>query len=69
MEADLAYRWVIIARRFTQISQKWINHPSEALKVNDVLPLRVIANEIDNKGRISIKLSRKAVYSKKYKKI
>jgi len=36
----------------SEISDRWLKHPSEELKVGDSLTLRVISNEIDEKGRV-----------------
>ena len=48
----------------SEISDRWLKHPSEELKVGDSLTLRVISNEIDEKGRFSIRLSCKDLTAK-----
>jgi len=45
-----------------------LKHPSEELKVGEQLTFRVISNQIDQKGRVSIKLSRKDLVARPKKK-
>jgi len=45
----------------SEISYEWINHPSEVLKEKELLKLKVISKALDQKGNISIKLSRKGI--------
>ena len=52
----------------TKISDRWLKHPSEELKVGEQLTFRVISNHIDQKGRVSIKLSRKDLVARPKKK-
>jgi predicted RNA-binding protein with RPS1 domain len=46
----------------SQISDKWLNHPSEEFKVRTILKLKVIFKGIDKKGRFSLRLSKKALH-------
>ena len=50
----------------SQISEQWIRHPSDVIKIDDVITIKVISNEIGKKGKASIKLSRKALFKKKH---
>jgi ribosomal protein S1 len=45
----------------SEITTKWLNHPNEALKIDQLLTLMILSNQIDDKGRRSIKLSRKRI--------
>ena len=37
----------------SEISDRWLKHPSEELKIGEHLTFRVISNSIDQKGRVS----------------
>ena len=52
----------------SEISDRWLKHPSEELKVGEQLTFRVVSNQIDQKGRVSIKLSRKDLVARPKKK-
>ena len=43
----------------SELSNEWIKHPSEILKMNQIVKLKIISKDIDEKGRFSIKLSQK----------
>ena len=45
----------------SEISHKWLNHPSDAISLNNFLKFRIISNKLDKKGRVSIRLSRKSL--------
>ena len=51
-----------------EVSDRWLKHPSDELKVGEQLTFRVISNQIDQKGRVSIKLSRKDLVARPKKK-
>jgi small subunit ribosomal protein S1 len=45
----------------SEIANRWVDNPSDILKIDEVISLKILSSEIDEKGRICIKLSRKAV--------
>ena len=52
----------------SEISDRWLKHPSEELKIGEHLTFRAVSNQIDQKGRVSIKLSRKDLVARPKKK-
>lgn len=45
----------------SEISNNWIKHPSDVLELGQKLRLKVISKDVDENGRCSIKLSKKAI--------